>query len=512
VAKLPLAHASRRPKPAVLSWARLLASLAHEKTMHALKEKTIRGGAARLVGQALSLLLRLGTLIGLARIIDPSEFGLVAMVTAITGVFDIFAAGGLSTATIQKADVSHAQLSTLFWINMAIGTLLAALCVASGPLVAAFYHEQRTAWIIAAVAPAFVFNAASVQHLALMQRQLRYVAITAIELASQIVASSLAIGLALADCGYWALVANVIVVPLVTATCAWGASGWLPGRPRLNSEIGSMLRFGWTVTLNGVVVYVGYNFEKVLLGRYWGSDVLGLYGRAFQLVNLPTATLNGAIGPVAFAALSRLQNDPVCFKSYFIRGYSLVLSMTVPTTIFCALFSDDVIIILLGPKWSDAAIVFRLLVPTILIFGIINPLGWLLLSIGLQGRSLKLGLVIAPLVSGAYLVGLPFGPNGVAFAYSGAMTLWLVPHVMWCLHGTVISMHDLLLAAGRPLLSGVVAGLVAATFATHIAHPVARIVLGGAIMLVLYAWFLLVVMKQRSFYLGLLKGLRGASR
>jgi len=477
--------------------------------MHALKEKTIRGGAAKLVGQALGLLLRLGTLVALARILEPGDFGLVAMITAITGVFDIFASGGLSMATIQKADVSHAQLSTLFWINMAIGTLFAALCVASGPLVAAFYQEPRTAWVIAAVAPAFVFNAASVQHLALMQRQLRYIAITAIEIASQIVASGLGICLALADCGYWALVANVIAYPVVTAICAWGASGWLPGRPRLNGEIGSMLRFGLTVTLNGFVVYVGYNFEKVLLGRYWGSDVLGLYGRAYQLVNLPTAALNGAIGPVAFAALSRLQNDLVRFKSYFLRGYSLVLSMTIPITIFCALFSDDIIGILLGPKWADAAIVFRLLAPTILIFGIINPLGWLLLSIGLQGRSLKLGLVIAPLVSGAYLVGLPFGPHGVAFAYSAAMTLWLVPHVMWCLHGTVISVHDLLLAAGRPLLSAAVAALVAAIVAAHIAHPVGRLALGGVIMLGLYAWFLLAIMKQSSFYLGLLKGLRG---
>jgi O-antigen/teichoic acid export membrane protein len=476
--------------------------------MHALKEKTIRGGAAKLVGQALGLPLRLGTLVALARIIEPGDFGLVAMVTAITGVFDIFAAGGLSTATIQRADVSHAQLSTLFWINMAIGTLFAALCVASGPLLAAFYHEPRTVWVIAAVAPAFVFNAASVQHLALMQRQLRYVEITAIEIASQVVACGLGIGLALADCGYWALVANLIAFPLVTAVCAWGTSGWLPGGPRLNSEIGSMLRFGWTVTLNGFAVYVGYNFEKVLLGRYWGSEVLGLYGRAYQLVNLPTAALNGAIGPVAFAALSRLQNNPVRFKSYFLKGYSLALSMTIPTTIFCALFSDDIILILLGAKWANAAIVFRLLAPTILIFGIINPLGWLLLSIGLQGRSLKLGLAIAPLVSGAYLVGLPFGPNGVAFAYSAAMTLWLVPHVMWCLHGTGISVHDLLLAAGKPFLSGAVAALVAAMVAAHIAHPVGRLALGGVIMLGLYAWFLLAIMKQSSFYLGLLKALR----
>src|SRR5215467_15144464 len=157
--------------------------------MHSLKEKTIRGWAAKLVGQAFTLLLRLGALIVIARIIDPADFGVVAMVTTITGVLDILATGGLSAATIQKADVTDAQISALFWVNMAIGTLLALVCLTSGPLLAAFYHEPRTAWITAAIAPAFLFNAASVQHLALMQRELRYVAIMVIEVACQIVAT-----------------------------------------------------------------------------------------------------------------------------------------------------------------------------------------------------------------------------------------------------------------------------------------------------------------------------------
>src|SRR5262249_39583252 len=157
-------------------------------------------------------------------------------------------------------------------------------------------HEPRIALVIAALAPAFVFNAASVQHLALMQRELRYVAITVIDISGQVIAATLGVGLALAGGGYWALVANLIAAPFVTTVCVWGASGWRPGWPRPNSGVASMLRFGGIVTLNAVVVYAGYNLEKVLLGRYWGSDALGLYGRAFQLINLPTSALNNAVG------------------------------------------------------------------------------------------------------------------------------------------------------------------------------------------------------------------------
>jgi O-antigen/teichoic acid export membrane protein len=480
------------------------------KTMHALKEKTIRGGAAKFIGLMHSLVVRLGTLVVLAHTIDPGDFGLVAMVTAITGVFDIFLTGGLSAATIQKADVSHEQVSTLFWINMAFSALLMVLCMAGGPMLAAFYREPRIVWIIAAIAPAFVINAASIQHVSLMQRELRYVAITLIDIVSQSIAAGLAIGLALAGYGYWALVANVVMVPIITAIGAWGASGWRPGRPRLDNEITALLRFGGTVTLNGLVIYAGYNFEKILLGRYWGSDALGMYGRAFQLISLPTSNLNAAIGAVAFAALSRLQDDPERFKTYFLRGYAVALSMTIPATIFCALFADDIVIVVLGPAWTDAAIISRLLSPTILIFGIINPLAWLLPSIGMQGRSLKIALVIAPLVSTAYVVGLPFGPPGVALAYSTAMAVWLVPHVIWCLHGTVISVRDLGITAARPLLSGAAAALAATALASEtagIGSPAMRLALGGVVMLGVYAWFLLIIMQQKSFYLGLLTGL-----
>jgi hypothetical protein len=115
------------------------------------------------------------------------------------------------------------------------------------------------------------------------------------------------------------------------------------------------------------------------------------------------------------------------------------LALTLPITIASALFANDLILILLGPKWIEAIPIFQLLTPTILVFALINPMWWLLASMGLLGRSLRIALVIAPLVIAAYVIGLPYGPTGVAFAYSAVMTLWLVPHIAWCIHGTMIS-------------------------------------------------------------------------
>ena len=426
--------------------------------MQDLKGKTIRGGLARLCAQGASFLLRMGSLVVLARLLGPKDFGLVGMVTAFTGVLGLFRDFGLSAAAVQRTIVTEEQISTLFWINILVGVLLGLVALAMAPAIAAFYHEPRLFWVTVVLATGFLFNAAGVQHSALLQRQMRFTALAVISVVSLIVGTAIAIGGAKAGYGYWALVAMTVTHPLIATIGFWLTAGWVPGMPHRRAGIRSMMHFGGTLTLNGLVAYVAYNAEKVMIGRFWGADAIGIYGRAYQLVNIPTDNLNSAVGEVAFSALSRLQDDPIRLKSYFLKGFSLVLGLTLPITIACALFADDVVFVVLGPKWKDAVAIVRLLAPTIAIFAIINPLGWLIYSIGLVARCLKIALVFAPIMITGYVMGLPYGPKGVAFAYSAVMTLWVIPHILWCVHGTAISLRDILLAVSRPLASGIVAG------------------------------------------------------
>jgi PST family polysaccharide transporter len=249
-----------------------------------LKEKTIRGGVARMAAQVANFVLRIGSLMVLARMLNPRDFGLVGMVTAFTGVLNLFRDFGLSTATVQRAEVSEDQISTLFWINLAVGALLAILAVALAPAVAAFYHEPRLLWITAVLATSFLFNAAGVQHSAIVQRQMRFTALAVINTVSLIVSTAVAIAMAEWGYGYWALVAMTIAGPLVSTAGLWMAVKWMPGMPRRRAGLRSMMRFGGTITLNGAVMYVAYNLEKVLLGRFWGAEAIGIYGRAYQLV------------------------------------------------------------------------------------------------------------------------------------------------------------------------------------------------------------------------------------
>lgn len=275
-----------------------------------------------------------------------------------------------------------------------------------------------------------------------------------------------------------------------------------------------MIRFGGTLSLSGLVMYIASNFEKVLLGRFLGADVTGIYGRAYQLINIPTENLNSSAGEVAFAALSRVQDEPGRVRSYFLKGYSLVLSLTVPITFACALFADDIIFVCLGPKWKAAVAIFRLLAPTALAYAILNPLAWLLSSLGLVARNLKIVLTLAPVMITSYLLGLPYGPKGVAFAYSAVMMLCAIPLIAWTVHGTAVSTLDILTVVSRPLLCGIVsAGLTGGLQLAYgpLMSPLPRLVISVMLILGTYLAMLLFVMGQKLFYLNILRSFVGSS-
>lgn len=482
--------------------------------MQDLKQSVIRGGLAKLCSQGANFGVRIAALMVLARLLDPKDFGLVGMVAAFIGVLNLFRDFGLSAATIQRVRVTEEQISTLFWVNIFVGTALALILMALAPFVAGFYHEPRLVWVTIVLAFAFFFNGAGVQHSSILERQMRYTAISVIEIISLVISTCIGIAMAAAGFRYWALVATAVSGPLITTLCLWPTTGWVPGPPRLGVGLRSLVRFGGTVTLITALMYVAYNFEKVLLGRFWGAEAVGIYGRAYQLSNIPTDNLNSTLGGVAFSALSRVQDDPVRFRNYFLKGYSLIISLTIPITVGVAIFAPEIISVLLGPKWQSAAEILRLLAPTILIFALINPIGWLILSLGMVRRSLKASLVFAPCVIGAYFLGLPHGPKGVAVAYSAVMMLWAIPLTAWGVHGTAVSFWDIARVTTKPLTSGAIAGGLAFGVQSLLGRslpPFARLMFEATVLVTAYGGMLLYVMGQKTMFLDLLQSFRKSS-
>ena len=205
-----------------------------------LKRKSVRGGAVTLVSQGLKFVLTTGATMILARLLTPTDFGLQGMVLAITGIVGLFSDIGLSVATVQRDTITHEQTSTLFWINVVLGSALAVLVALLAPVLVNFFHEPRLLWMTIGSAATFFIGGLGVQHSALLVREMRFVALAKIQIASLIVSSAVGIGMAAFGCGYVALIGGMIAAPIITVAGLWLAVRWMPGIPRR----GYGLRFG----------------------------------------------------------------------------------------------------------------------------------------------------------------------------------------------------------------------------------------------------------------------------
>jgi PST family polysaccharide transporter len=470
----------------------------------------VRGGFATLSAQGVKFVIQTATTMVLARLLTPQDYGLQGMVLAVTGFLMLFQDAGLGMATVQRLEVTHEQTSTLFWVNVAFGAILAAICAASAPILVAFYHEPRLYWVAVVSGATFVFSGLAAQHAALLQRGMRFVTQAKIGVISLLAGSVTGIVMAFLGCRYWSLVGMAMATSIATTGLVWLAVPWVPGPPRRGSGVGSMLRFGGVATLNSFVVFLAWNAEKILLGRFWGADALGLYGRAFQLVTLPVQQFERSLSGVAFPALSRLQHDAVRLAKSFLKAYSLHISLTIPVTITCALFAEEIVRIVLGPKWMAAAPIFRLLAPVALVFAVANPLSWLVTSKGQMGRLLSITMATTPLVILGIVLGLGHGPEGVALGYSSAMTLVLIPIAAWSKLGTGITWMNLWEATKPPFLSGLLAGaaglLVKLTLAGRL-PLIPYLFVGVGLVLGIYGWVLLIAMNQKDVYIDLLSHL-----
>jgi O-antigen/teichoic acid export membrane protein len=426
-----------------------------------LRGQTVRGALASTIAQVISIGLRTSSMVVLSRLLAPRDFGLVTMATAVTGFLLSFRDFGLATASVQRADITEEQLSTLFWLNLAVGAGLALLCVVAAPLLVHFYGEPQLLWITIALGSGFLVNGAAAQHRALLGRRMQFGLLAAIDTIALVLTVTAGIAMAASGFGYWAIVVMNVGPLAVSAIGVLMTVRWVPGLPRRRAGVRPLLKFGGTITLNSLIVYIAYNADKALIGRFWGAEALGIYSRAYQLINLPSDGLNSAISAVALPALARVQNDTDRLRRYFVQGYGVFLAVMVPLAVACALFSADIVRVFLGPKWVDATPVFRLLTPTMVVFALINPLSWMLFATARTTRSLAMACVIAPSAIVGYSVGLMWGPQGVAIGFSTAMVLLAAPMIMWARFKTSITAPDIVRTLYPAFVSALIGGSVA---------------------------------------------------
>jgi O-antigen/teichoic acid export membrane protein len=417
-----------------------------------LKGRSVRGGAVTFVGQGAKFILQLGSTMVLARLLTPQDFGLIAMIAVIIGLASMFKDLGLSMATVQRAEINDQQVSTLFWVNVAMSLLCMAVTMVLSPGIAWLYKEPRLLWITIVLASAFVFGGLTVQHQALLRRQMRFLSLVRIDIISMFAGVVTGIVCGLAGLGYWSLVLMQLATPITMAAGVWIASGWRPGLPVRRSGVRSMLAFGGYQTLANMVSFSTRNVDKVLLGFCCGSYLTGLYSKAFSLLLLPAQQIATPMMSVAVPTLSRLQNDPKRYREYYLRAIKTLSYATMPLIALMGALSTQIVLLLLGDQWIRAAFIFRILAFASLWLPVSQTAIWVYLSLGQTRRMAAWFSMACPITIVALIIGLPWGPEGVAIAYTIITWLLVYPLFAFCLKLTPVKLGNVFSAIWRPFV------------------------------------------------------------
>ena len=393
--------------------------------------KAARGGAVAITSQGLKFFLSIAATAVMARLLTPEDYGLIGMVAFVTGFVAMYKDLGLSAATIQRTEITAEQISTLFWVNIALSVAITVITIAIAPLVAWFYGQPRLTWITVVTALGFLISGLAVQHEALLRRQMRFFALALIGLASVIAGYVVGIFLAWRGFSYWALVASQLAVAATSTILIVAACQWIPGLPKRDTGVRSMIRFGGNLTGFTTINYFSRNLDNLLIGRVWGAQQLGLYTRAYQLMGLPIDQVNEPITSVAVPSLSRLTDSPESYRRAYLRMLEKIALLTMPCVVLMIVTADWIVRIVLGSQWVGAIQIFVLLGITGLFQPVANTTGWLLISQGRTNHMLHWGLISGPIIMASILIGLPWGAVGVAASFAFTRVLVVDPLLYW---------------------------------------------------------------------------------
>jgi O-antigen/teichoic acid export membrane protein len=425
-----------------------------------LGRRAVRAGAFSGAGHAAQFLLMSAGTVVLARLLTPEDYGLVAMVTAVTSIVAGFKDLGLAASTVQRPEINHQQTSTLFWINVGFGLILAVVVSAAAPALARFYDEPRVRWLTVAMASTYLVSGLATQHHSLLRRQLRFGEVAGIELVATFVAVSAAIAAAWNGASYWSLVLMYALTHVCITIGVWIRCSWRPGKPAGAAGVRDMLAYGGYLTGFNIVNFSLRSLDRILIGWTASAGPVGLYSRAAYLVSIPVERLSGASTGVAIPVLSRLQGDPERYRSFLLTATMLFGTIAIPFGCFAFTAAESTVLAVLGAKWSDAVPILRVLAPMAIFATLETAAMWVAASTGHTQRQFVVGVALALASAVAMIVGLQWGVIGVAIGFSGGYCVAWAVGLSYCVRPSPVTASDILGTLWRPAAAAVAAGAV----------------------------------------------------
>lgn len=421
--------------------------------------RAARGAAVTLAAQVLRMVIQLTGVVVLSRLLDARDYGLVAMVLTVVTFGEIFRDFGLSSAAIQAPSLSRQERDNLFWINSAIGVVLAGLMFVAAPLLSLVYGQPALTPVAQLLALCFVFNGMTTQYRANLVRDLRFRAVATSEVASAALGLVVAVVCAAAGMGLWSLVTQQLVAAGALLFGMAIAGRWLPRWYTRGVQVRRFIRFGGHLLASQVIGYAANNVDTWTIGIRFGPTMLGFYNRAFQLLMTPIGQVRSPSTTVALPVLSRVSEDQPSFEK-FVRNGQLALALPIGVAMGLAAGGAHAIVpVVLGPNWSEVAPFLQLFAIAALFQTLAYVGYWIYLARALTHVLFRYSIVAAAIKVAAIVVGSHWGALGVAVGYAVAPMLEWPVSLWWLGRHTAIPQRALYGNAFRVMTQATVVGL-----------------------------------------------------
>jgi PST family polysaccharide transporter len=387
------------------------------------KRRAKAGPAILMIRRGFAIAVAFVSTITIARLVAPSAYGLANMSVVIFAFAAIFRDFGLTNAILRKGHISQSELSLIFWFNAAMTALLTVIVALASPFVARFYHEPIVQWVILVSLIGFLASGMTMQHRAIINRDLRFTALSVVDTIASVAGLLITIALAYLWRNVWAIVLGTVAQSIIASiSCLW-LSKWKPDKPRKSEELNSLLKFGGNSSVYSISVFLSQNISSILIGHFFGSSLLGQFNRAQALLNLPVTNLIQPITQAALPLMARLRSAPEEYRATYLALTRRLCIFLMPLAIALTLASVPLTVALLGEKWRSAGYILMALAPNLGIMGLVYAVSDLFVTQDRSAELRNLGLIELVIRVGSICIGLTYGVVGAAAAYSFGTTI-----------------------------------------------------------------------------------------
>jgi O-antigen/teichoic acid export membrane protein len=397
-------------------------------------------------------LMTLVTTVVLARLLSPTDFGLVAMAAIFIGFADLVRDMGTGAGIVQTDAPTADLLSSVFWLNLGLGVLLTALLIVLAPVVAVLLREPRLTPVLRTLSVSMLFAAAGVVHTSMLTRELRFRQLAVVELCSALAGSILGVALALKGYGVWSLIGQSVCTVVMVSGGTWLASEWRPRFVFDAASLRSILGFSANLTGFNAFNYFARNADNLLIGRYLGTQNLGFYDLAYRVMLYPLQMISWALGRALFPVYARLRAEPARLAAAYLKVTRGVALIAFPVIFGILSIAHPFVETALGPAWSPVVPLLLILGPLSALQAIGTTVGYVYQATGRTDLLFAWGIGAGLLLITSFAVGLHWGIIGVAVCYS--IVSYALAYHLFKIPLSLIGLRvsDVAEAVGRPLL------------------------------------------------------------